>query len=308
MSDHQKNWSQTYRQLVDRNVGLLTPQAQDKLRTSKVAVFGMGGVGGTAFELLVRCGIGRFSIVDNDEFEPTNLNRQILAVRDTLGRAKVEVAVERARHISEDVRVDAFDHVDEENVSGILAEVDVVVLAIDSLGPCLIASREARRLGKTLIEGWALPFGNVRAFTAETPTLEQAYGLPTEGRRVADIPEAELRSLGLQSILGLGKIQGIREYYSDETVMQIMQGRISSFAPMVWLTSVLLATETVKVLLDWGQVALGPEFALYDPFRLTIPAIGQDEQAQPTVEACRPGPVKLQRAASKGRTEDWPRK
>jgi len=271
MSDIESAWSQPYRELTDRNIGFITPEQQERLRTAKVAVLGVGGIGGTAFEVLVRCGIGRFSIVDRDVFDATNMNRQIFAYRHTLGRRKIDVAAEWAQQINEEVQVDRFDRIDEDNVGEILRDADVAVMAIDSLGPCIIASRACRELGIPLVEGWALPYGDVRVYTRDTPTLEETYGLPTVGESVSDLTDEELRQLGLKVFQSLGKIEGIRKYYSDEVVRRIRQGHIVSFAPAVWLTAVLMALEAIKVLLSWGQLSLAPDLALYDPFQHRVP-------------------------------------
>ena len=271
MSQIESTWNDSYKQMVDRNVGFITAEQQERLRACKVAVLGAGGIGGTAFEVLVRAGIGRFSIVDRDIFEPTNLNRQILATCRTLGQRKIDVAADRARDINPDVLVEKFDHIDEANIGEILESAAAAVMGIDSLGPCIITSRKCRELNIPLVEGWAIPYGNVRVFTRDTPTLEQVYGLPTEGRAVAAIPEQELKQLGLLIFQQLAQIEGIRDYYSDAAVEGIRRGRIASFAPTVWLTAVLMALEAVKVLLDWGKPALSPDLALHDPFHHRIP-------------------------------------
>ncbi|RNC73133.1 MAG: hypothetical protein ED859_00035 [Desulfuromonadales bacterium] len=271
MTNFTQQWSQNYGNLVDRNIGLLTEEQQERLRTSKVAVFGMGGIGGTAFEVLVRCGIGTFSIVDKDTFEPTNMNRQIFAYPHTMGRMKIDVAAEWAKQINPDIRVGTFERVGEDNIAEIIRDADVIVQGIDQLKPCIIASRKAREMGIPLVEGWAIPYGNVRTFTAQTPTLEEAYGLPTIGRDVSAITDEEFTKLGIELLLGLGKIEGVADFYNEGARKRIAAGRLTSFAPMVWLTSVLMAMETVKVLLNWGEIAFGPNFTLYDPFKHRIP-------------------------------------
>lgn len=272
MSFPTSDWSESYRLMTDRNVGFITAEQQEQLRSAKVAMLGAGGIGGTAFEVLVRSGIGRFSIVDRDTFEPTNLNRQVLATQKTLGRLKIDVAAERAAEINPEVVVERFEHIDEANVGEILDGATAAVMAIDSLGPCIIASRKCRELDIPLIEGWAIPYGNVRVFTKDTPTLEQVYGLPTEGRVVKSIPEEELRQLGLKVLQQLASIEGVRELYTDEAEGHVRKGRIVSFASTVWLTAVLMALETVKVLLSWGEPAASPELALYDPIRHRLPS------------------------------------
>lgn len=270
-----ERWSEEYRQLVDRNLGLLGEERQERLRASKVAVFGAGGLGGTIIELLVRCGIGHLEVVDCDTFEPTNMNRQLLACRDTLGRPKVEVAQERARAINPEAVVGTCLQVTPESARDMLGGAAAGVMAIDTLRPCLVISRAARELGVPLVEGWALPYGNVRVISPATPDLEQIYGLPTRGRALESISDDELQQLGQEVLMGLGEIEGIGEFYPPEARQSIAEGRIPSFGPLVWLTAVLMALETVKVILGWGELALGPAFALYDPFRHRVPDAGR---------------------------------
>ena len=78
----------------------------DKLNKAKVAIFGLGGVGSFVTEGLVRAGIGNFLLVDKDVFDITNLNRQLLATRKTIGKPKVEVAKERILDINPNVKVE----------------------------------------------------------------------------------------------------------------------------------------------------------------------------------------------------------
>ena len=74
---------------------IMGQEAVDKIASSRVAVFGLGGVGGSAVEALARCGVGTLDIIDNDKVSITNLNRQILATHETIGRYKTDVAEER---------------------------------------------------------------------------------------------------------------------------------------------------------------------------------------------------------------------
>lgn len=266
-------WSKHYKEFTGRNIGLLTEEQQESLRNSTIAVFGMGGVGSPAFEVLVRAGIGRFKIVDKDEYDASNMNRQIFAFTDTIGKTKVDVAEEFAGKINPDIHVDCYTEVNQENIETILAGVDVIVLAIDELRPCLIISRAARKMDIPLAEGWALPYGNVRVISSETPELEDAYGLATKGKAIDEFTDEQLAQMNVELLFGLGKIEGITDFYSDEAIEKIAQGHITSFAPMAWLTAVLLANEALKVILGMGRLAKGPKFTLYDPFDHRIPAV-----------------------------------
>ena len=87
---------------------LLGKAAMQVLRNARVAVFGLGGVGGYAVEALARSGIGALDLVDHDTVSLTNLNRQILATRDTVGKSKAETAAERVRSIDPEIQVRAM--------------------------------------------------------------------------------------------------------------------------------------------------------------------------------------------------------
>lgn len=262
-----------YQTFTGRNLGIITPEQQERLRKATICVFGMGGIGSPAFEVLVRTGVGKFKIVDKDVFDASNMNRQIFAYTDTVDKKKTEVARNFASKINPDVQVDCFDHVDADNIGEILDSADLSVLAIDELKPCIIISRKAREMEIPLVEGWAIPYVNVRTFTPDIAPLEEAYGLPTLGRDLSEFSDEELSRLGTELLFGLGKIEGIAEFYSEEVIERIAQGVIPSFAPMAWLTSVMMAMEALKVLLGMGEVAMGPDFTLYDPFQHRIPGI-----------------------------------
>ena len=121
--------------MSDRTAILLGQEGIDKLRRSSVVLVGCGAVGGYALEGLVRAGVGRIMVYDHDVFNGSNLNRQILATTDSIGRVKVEVACERARSINPDIDIEGRDVlVSEETVSDILSgEFDIVVDAIDTI-------------------------------------------------------------------------------------------------------------------------------------------------------------------------------
>ena len=108
----------------------------EKLHRSHVTVAGAGAVGGFAFESLVRSGVGKIRIIDFDVFSETNLNRQILATHESIGRKKVEVAKERAALIYPDCEVEAVDDfISEKNYPALTAGTDLVLDCIDSLNP-----------------------------------------------------------------------------------------------------------------------------------------------------------------------------
>jgi molybdopterin/thiamine biosynthesis adenylyltransferase len=117
----------------ERNIGVLGFQGQIRLLDSSVAVIGCGGLGGTVSEILARAGVGELVLVDGDVFGENNLNRQLFSCESGLGKAKVEVAVERISEINGAVKV--LPHnvmLDEKNLSIILHDVDMAVDALDN--------------------------------------------------------------------------------------------------------------------------------------------------------------------------------
>ena len=115
---------------------LLGEDGMRKLKDSTVVLAGVGAVGGYVLEGLVRAGVGHIRVVDGDVFSASNMNRQILATMDTIGRNKADVAVERARSINPDIDIEAINMlVSEETIPMILEDVpDVLADAIDTIG------------------------------------------------------------------------------------------------------------------------------------------------------------------------------
>lgn len=120
-----------------------------RLSEASVILAGVGAVGGYALEGLVRAGIGRIRVVDADTFSGSNLNRQILATVDTVGRPKADVACERARSINPDIEIEPMRVlVDDTTVDDILSgDFDILVDAIDTVRCKISLLRRASEIG-----------------------------------------------------------------------------------------------------------------------------------------------------------------
>lgn len=106
----------------------------EKIKEKKVIIFGMGGVGSYCVETLVRSGIENITLVDNDNYSITNLNRQLFAIKDTIGRSKVEVAKERILSINKNANVKVINKKVYKNIEEFnLDEYDYVVDCIDTI-------------------------------------------------------------------------------------------------------------------------------------------------------------------------------
>ena len=132
---------------------LLGDEAMQRLGGSRVAVFGVGGVGGYVVEALARSGVGAIDLCDKDDVDVTNLNRQIVALQSTIGRPKVEVAAERILEINPDCRVirhQVFFLPETKNQFD-FTQYDYVVDAVDTVTAKLALIQQAKEAGVPII-------------------------------------------------------------------------------------------------------------------------------------------------------------
>ena len=128
---------------------MLGDEGMEKLTNSFVVLAGVGAVGGFALEALVRAGVGRIRIIDFDVVEESNLNRQILATRDTLGKVKVELAEKRAKSINPEIRIEVLkafispDHIKEV----LCGSPDLLIDAIDTITAKVTLLKSAAQMG-----------------------------------------------------------------------------------------------------------------------------------------------------------------
>ena len=132
---------------------LLGKEKLDILKNRHVAIFGVGGVGGYVCEALVRSGIGRFTIVDRDTVNESNINRQIIALSSTVGRAKVDVMKERMQDINPEVIVDVHEvfFLPENSGEFDFASYDYVVDAVDTVTAKIQIITAAKEAGVPVI-------------------------------------------------------------------------------------------------------------------------------------------------------------
>ena len=137
----------------EREEMLLGTEGVARLKNSRVALFGVGGVGSYAAEALARAGVGEIDIIDNDTVSTSNINRQLCALESTVGRLKVDVVAERLADINPDVRVNKFaDFVLPETVDKYdFSRYDYVIDAIDTVSAKLAIIERATAAGVPVI-------------------------------------------------------------------------------------------------------------------------------------------------------------
>lgn len=146
--DFKMDMDSYYWEMVKKNIGVYSEQEQECLRNKKVIIFGLGGVGGYEAILFSRMGIGHITGVDPDEFEVSNINRQMLALSSVIGEPKAKVAEQVVKDIHPYISTNFIQtRVDEDNVIELIKGHDIVVEAVDDMPSRVIIHRTARELG-----------------------------------------------------------------------------------------------------------------------------------------------------------------
>ena len=161
-----------------RNLGTLGKEGQKKLACTHVAIAGAGGLGGTVFEIMVRAGVGKITIIDFDVFEPTNLNRQLLATEKTLGQNKAVAAAERASEVNSEVEAVARqERLTDANAEKLLAGTDLILDCLGNIRDRFALERAARKLEIPMVHAAVAGMrGQIMVVRPEGPGLEAIYG------------------------------------------------------------------------------------------------------------------------------------
>ena len=175
---------------------LLGEEAMEKLKGARVAVFGIGGVGGYVCEGLVRSGVGAFDLVDDDKVCLTNLNRQIIATRKTVGKYKVDVMRERMLEINPDcdVRVHKCFYLPETAAEFNFSDYDYVVDAVDTVTAKVTLVLEAQKAGVPIIS--CMGAGN----KLDPSRFRVADIYKTQGCPLARVMRTALRKRGVKKL------------------------------------------------------------------------------------------------------------
>lgn len=179
-----------------RTERVIGTEALVKLHHARVAVFGLGGVGGNCVEALARAGIGTFDLIDDDEVVPSNLNRQAFALHSTIGMKKTDAARQRILDIDPDAVVHLYPmfYLPETADQIPFAEFDYIVDAIDTVTAKLDIIERAQTLGIPIISS----MGTGNRLDPSRLSIKDVY--ETSGDPLARIMRHELRKRGIRSL------------------------------------------------------------------------------------------------------------
>ena len=251
----------SYSEAFSRNVGWVTAAEQQALRGKRVAIAGMGGVGGVHLLTLARLGVGAFHIADFDRFDVANLNRQAGATVATLGRPKVEVLREMALDINPDLDIRCFSQgVDAGNLGSFLDGVDAYVDGLDFFAfrarQDTFRACAARRVPAVT----AAPLGmgtGLLSFMPGGMSFDDYF-------RWGDAPDEEK---ALKFMLGLAPAGLHRGYLVDPSTVDLAERRGPSTVMGCQLCAGVAAVETLKILLGRGDVVQAPWSLQFDAYR-----------------------------------------
>ena len=222
---------------LKRTEMLIGTEGIERLRRSHVIIFGIGGVGGYALEVIARSGVGAITIVDADSVEESNINRQIIALHSTIGKTKVEVARERIHDINPDCEVRALEMFYlPENADEIdLSCYDYVVDCIDTVAAKVELIRRCNEFGKPIIS--SMGAGNKMDATA----LKVSDIYKTSMDPLAKAVRKKCKELG---------IRRLKVVFSEEKPIETNSEYIASNAFVPAAMGVIVGSETVKELMS----------------------------------------------------------
>ena len=226
----------------ERTEQLLGSEEVKSLAFRHIAIFGVGGVGGYALEALVRCGIGKITVVDNDTVAISNLNRQILATTETLGEKKTTVAARRAKEINPEVTIIErceFFSPDTANDYD-FSEYDYIIDAIDTVSAKIELAVRCNKAGTPIIS--CMGTGNKLDPTAfEITDISKTSVCP-----LARVMRRELKKRGINHLTVLYSKEEPKKISAAENERKVPPASIA-FVPSV--AGLIIASKVIKDLI-----------------------------------------------------------
>ncbi|MBR1836186.1 MAG: ThiF family adenylyltransferase [Kiritimatiellae bacterium] len=251
----------------DRTRRLLGDEGVGKLRRARVLVCGLGGVGSWCVEALTRSGVGSLGLLDCDSFAASNLNRQLGALRSTLGRRKTDVERERVLDVNPGASVEVFDFRYGPDTAALLdlSRWDVVVDAVDQVSSKVLLAVRAREAGVRLVS--AMGGGN----KFEPSRFRAADLRDTDRCPLAKAMRKKLRRLGVSRLPVVFSDEEPRRPFGHDPSRRV---QIAGTLPTVTgVEGLLLAHEVVRMIVGAPAAPL----ACSEPSGAPVPAAAQEE-------------------------------
>ncbi|MBJ00498.1 MAG: hypothetical protein CME67_04645 [Halobacteriovoraceae bacterium] len=243
-----------YKKAFERNLGWVTPEEQEKIKTTRIAVIGMGGVGGHHAHCLARMGFSQFKISDFDTFEIQNFNRQFGALSSTVGKKKTDVIKNTILDINPEASVECFDEgINESNMEEFLRGVDVICDGLDLYASHLRSPlyELAHKMGVYIVS--AGPFGMGTSCIVINPK-----GMSFNEYFDLNHPNLTVEAKIIRFLAGMAPTMMHRKYIADPERVQLFEGTLPSIQPGCYAASAALGTVVLKLALGRGKVLFAP--------------------------------------------------
>lgn len=261
-----------YEEAFSRNIGWVTEKEQQQLRKTKVAIGGLGGVGGDHTIVLSRLGIGNFHISDLDDYDVANFNRQAGANMTTLGKPKAEVMEETIRGINPEASVKNFDNgINEENLEDFLEGVDIYVDSLDIF--CLDIRRKVFRrcYEKGIPTITAAPMGMGTAFLIFLPgkmSFDEYFAIVDIKDNANDKEKEQIFNDNIiRFVIGVSPSVQQRHYLVERSAVNFLKKKVPSTCMGISLAAGTLCTNVLKLILKRGEVIHAPHGMHFDAYR-----------------------------------------
>lgn len=225
---------------------LIGKEAVEKLKRSRVAVFGLGGVGSYTVEALARSGVGSLDLIDNDTVSLTNINRQLIAVHSTIGRLKTEVERDRVIDINPDIKVNIYNTFYSAGNSAdfSFSEYDYIVDAIDTVASKLELITQAKKANVPIIS--SMGTGNKL-----NPTLFEVADISkTSVCPLAKVMRRELKKRSIENVkVVYSKEEPLKPKFESEEVIESKRRVPASIVFVPSAAGMIIAGEVIKDLI-----------------------------------------------------------
>ncbi|RCU45128.1 ThiF family adenylyltransferase [Corallincola holothuriorum] len=249
-----------YAEAFSRNIGWLTNDEQQRLRHSRIAIAGMGGVGGAHLLTLVRLGCQHFHIADLDQFEQANFNRQAGARLDTLQQQKAATLADMARQINPEVEIRLFEQgVNKDNLEPFLADIDLYMDGLDFfvLPVRRLVFARCRELGIPAVTAAPLGMGAaLLSFLPDSMPFDDYFGLNDQS----------MLEQYLRFYVGLAPKAAHRDYLVLPEKIDLANKKGPSTIMGCEMCAGVAATQALKLLLRRGAVKPAPWSFQYDAY------------------------------------------
>ena len=250
-----------YDDAFSRNIGWVTESEQAILRRKRIAIAGMGGVGGFHLLTLARLGIGKFTIADLDRFEVANFNRQVGAAMSSVGQAKVDVLARMALDINPELDIAIFPQgVNAGNLDEFFCDVDLYIDGLDFF------AFEARENVFAYCGQRNIPAVTVAPLGISAALLNFLPGHMSFEDYFQVAGRSELDK-AVRFLVGLAPALLHRHYLADKTRVDLKERRGPSTIMACQLCAGVAASEALKILLKRGSVWAAPHGIQYDAYR-----------------------------------------